>query len=194
MSLFKTKDYSKPERVKTVYGGGKNSQKKNITKSIRNIFKIKKGNEAIIDGIIRDVATIFKQQEEKDYYKPRRIGSFWNNNYIQYESRGDRNESLSVKEYLDKVKLFLRDIIINLQIPDTWKIQLTIAINFASSKDVDEEHVMYSKCQNVEFIPYDNANEVVSELFEYLSFKIPIGLEKSMKESDLFSIQCNVVL
>ena len=83
MSLFKTKDYSKPERVKTVYGGGKNSQKKNITKSIRNIFKIKKGNEAIIDGIIRDVATIFKQQEEKDYYKPRRIGSFWNNNYMK---------------------------------------------------------------------------------------------------------------
>ena len=85
----------------------------------------------------------------------------------------------------------MRDIIINLQIPDTWKIQLTIPINFVSSKDVDEEHVMYSKCQNIEFTPYDNANEVVNKLFEYLSFKIPISLEKSMKGSDLFSIQFN---
>ena len=51
MSLFKTEDYSKPKRVKTVYGGGKKSGKvkiqkqseKNIVKSIRNLFKVKIG-------------------------------------------------------------------------------------------------------------------------------------------------------
>ena len=42
MSLFKTKDYSKPEHVKTVYGGGRKQSEKNIIKSIRNIFKLKK--------------------------------------------------------------------------------------------------------------------------------------------------------
>ena len=58
--------------------------------------------------------------------------------------------------------------IINHQKSDTWKIQLTIAINFISSKDVDEESVMHSKSDNKEFMPYDNANEVVNELFESL--------------------------
>ena len=38
ISLFKTKDYSKPESVKTVYRGGKKQSEENITKSIRNIF------------------------------------------------------------------------------------------------------------------------------------------------------------
>ena len=53
MNLFKTKDYSEPECVKTVYGGGKKQSEENIIKSIRNIFKLKKENEAIKDRIIR---------------------------------------------------------------------------------------------------------------------------------------------
>ena len=42
MILFETKDYSKPERVKTVYGGGKKQSEENIINSIRNYFKLKK--------------------------------------------------------------------------------------------------------------------------------------------------------
>ena len=42
------------------------------------------------------------------------------------------------------MKLYIRDIIIDLQNSDTWKIQLTIAITFISSKDVKEERVMHS--------------------------------------------------
>ena len=57
-------------------------------------------------------------------------------------------------------------IAINLQKSDTWKIQLTIAINFISSKDVDEEHVMNSKSNNIEYMLYDNANDPVNEPFE----------------------------
>ena len=45
--------------------------------------------------------TLFKQED--DDYKPIRVNNFWNNNYIEYESSGDRN-NLSVKEYLDKIK------------------------------------------------------------------------------------------
>ena len=103
MSLFKTKDYSKLERVKAVHGGEKKQSEENINKSIRNLFKLKKGNEAIKDRIIRHIRTLFDQQEEKDYFKPIRVGNFWNNNYIQYESSGDRNKNLSTVV----VKLFL---------------------------------------------------------------------------------------
>ena len=42
MSLFRTKDYSKPERVGTMYGGGKRQSEENITKSITNLFQLKK--------------------------------------------------------------------------------------------------------------------------------------------------------
>ena len=33
--------------------------------------------------MIRDIRTLFEQQEE-DYYKPERVSNFWNNNYIEY--------------------------------------------------------------------------------------------------------------
>ena len=98
MSIFKTKDYSKPEPVKTVYVGGKKQLEENIIKSIRNLFKLKKENEAIKNKINRDIRTLVKQ--EGDYYKPIRVGNFWNNNYIEYESSGDRNKKLSVKEHV----------------------------------------------------------------------------------------------
>ena len=52
MSLFKSKDYSKPECVKTVYGGRKKQSKENIIKSTRNLFKLKKEIEAITDRVI----------------------------------------------------------------------------------------------------------------------------------------------
>ena len=53
----------------------------------------KKYNERIIkDTIIRDMRTLVEQQEE-DYYKPKRVSNFWNNNYIEYESNDDKNRN-----------------------------------------------------------------------------------------------------
>ena len=54
-------------------------------------------------------------------YKPERVSNFWNNNYVEYESNGNRNRNLSLEEYLNKSKPYLRDIIIDLQESDTWK-------------------------------------------------------------------------
>ena len=62
----------------------------------------------------------------------------------------------------------MRDIIIDLQESDTWKIQLTIAINFISSKDVAEELVMHSDSGNIKCTSYNDANEVFHELLELL--------------------------
>ena len=105
-------DYSKPKCVKTVYGGGKKQSEENIIKSVRNLFKLKNEKE-----VIKDRITII-------YF----YGTLWNNNYIEYESSGNRNKNLSVKEYLDEIKSYLTDIMINLQKSDTFKIQLTTAI------------------------------------------------------------------
>ena len=38
------------------------------------------------------------------------------------------------------------------------------SINFISSKDTDEESVMHSKSDNIEFMIYDNASEVIDKL------------------------------
>ena len=62
----------------------------------------------------------------------------------------------------------MRDIIINLQKCGTWKVQFTITINFISSKDVYDECVMHSESGNIDFMTYDNAIDIVDELFESL--------------------------
>ena len=80
----------------------------------------------------------------KSYYKPASISDLWSNIFIEYESNDDINKTLSVEEYLSKVRPYL-DIINNFEKSDMWKIQLTIANNFIYSKDNDKEHVMHSK-------------------------------------------------
>ena len=73
--------------------------------------------------------------------------------------------------------------IIDLQNSDTWKIQLTIAINFSSSKDAEEERVMHSSSSNMKFTSYSDANEVVDELFLSCRMKYQGNLETSMRGS-----------
>ena len=62
----------------------------------------------------------------------------------------------------------MRDKIIDLQESDTWNIQLTIAINFISSKGAEEERVMHSESDNIKFASYNDTNKVADELFESL--------------------------
>ena len=50
-----------------------------------------------------------------------RASKFNSNNYMQHERSGDRSKILSIKEYLDKIKPYLRNIFIDLQKYDTWK-------------------------------------------------------------------------
>ena len=68
----------------------------------------------------------------------------------------------------------------NLKKSDTWKIQLTVAINFISSKDNDEEHVIHSKSGNIEILINDKSDEVIEKLFESLLNRYQIGLKTSM--------------
>ena len=41
-------------------------------------------------------------------------------------------------------------------------------ISFISSKDVDEEHVMHLKSDNIKFMIYDTADEVIGKSFNHL--------------------------
>ena len=76
-------------------------------------------------------------------------------------------KKVSLKEYLDKIKPFSRDIIINLKKSDAWKIQLAIALKFIISKDVDGDHEVHSNSNNLEYMSYDTASKVRNELLSY---------------------------
>ena len=108
-------------------------------KDIRNLFRREKESKAIKDRILRDTKNLFEhEKEEENYYRPVRVNNVWSNNYIEYESNGDSNKTLSVEEYFNKTRLYLKDSRNNLKKSDTSKIQLTIANNFISSFDNDE--------------------------------------------------------
>ena len=50
--------------------------------------KKRKHKEGITkEGKIRDITTLFEQEE--DYYEREKVSNFWNNNYIEYGSNGD---------------------------------------------------------------------------------------------------------
>ena len=50
-----------------------------------------------------------------------------------------------------------------------WKIQLTITINFISSKDDnDKDHVSHSKSGNTEILINDVTDEIIEKLFNSL--------------------------
>ena len=136
-----------------------------IIKDVRNLFRLKKKNEAIKDKIINDIRNLFEHEEE-DYYKLVQIEIFWSNNFIEYENKGDRNKIGPIEGYLFKIRLYVKDILNNLQKSDTWKIELTVAINFVSSKDDYEKRVMQSTSNNIEVMINDNGDEVIEELFE----------------------------
>ena len=129
-------------------------------KDIRNLFRLKR---RIKDIVLRNIKNLFEyEKEEENYYKPVRVNHFRSNNHIEYKSNGDKNRILSVQEYLDKIRPYLKDIINDLKQSDLWKIQFRMTINFILSKDYnDEERVMHSKSDNIEIMINDEADEVI---------------------------------
>ena len=56
----------------------------------------------------------------EDYYKP--IITNFNNSYIQYESKGNKNKVLALSEYLDMIRPYLSDIRNDHKTQGKWRI------------------------------------------------------------------------
>ena len=66
-----------------------------------------------------------------------------------------------------------------------WKIQLTMSINFISSKDDSgETRNMRTKSDKIEIMIDSETDEIIEELFKYLLQKYQEGLEVSIKGSE----------
>ena len=100
-------------------------------------------------------------ESEEDYYEPVRTSNAFKKNYIEYESNGDNDKSLSVKEYLDMIQQYLSDIINDHKGEDEWKIQLTMEINFISFKDSNETCAMHTTSNNIEIKIVNETDEIV---------------------------------
>ena len=89
--------------------------------------------------------------------------------FIEYENKGDKDKTLSIKEYLNMIRPYLSDIInnhktqgnckihsgnrvVDYKTQEEWKIQLTMSIDFICSKDSDELCTMRTKRHNIEIM------------------------------------------
>ena len=132
---------------------------------------------------------MFDLSIDEDYYKPIIVRGAFNGNYMEYESEGDKGKHLSIKKFLNMINPYLSDIINNHKTRDLvryhsggktwleetsseWKIQLTMAINFISSKDSDETRTIHTKSNNVEIMIGSETDEIIENLFESFFAKI----------------------
>ena len=59
------------------------------------------------------------EQKKEDYYKPVKVRNFWRRSYIEYGSNKNKNKTLLIEEYLNKIRPYLKDIINDLRKSDT---------------------------------------------------------------------------
>ena len=156
------------------------------TKANKNMFGLKK------EDIIKDLSGLKKRNKsfkiriknimimkilntkkkdmyddiDEDYYNPIRIGNVFSSNYIEYESNRDKDKTLSIKDYINKIKPHLSDIINDPKTEGEWKIQLIIAINFFSSKNSQETRTKHSDNDNIETMIGGETDEIVKKPFE----------------------------
>ena len=84
-------------------------------------------------------------------------------------------KKISIEEYLNEIKPYLKIIIIDLQKSDIWKNQLTITINFISSEETEEKQTMHSKNDNIEVMTYDYPDQITKERFDLLLSRYQIS-------------------
>ena len=128
---------------------------------------------------------MFDLSISEDYYKPIIVKGAFNNNYIQYESKGDKDKTLAISQYLNMIRPYLVDMVNDHKNQSEWKIQLSADINFISSKPYsDETRIMHTKCDNIEDMIGSNTNDVIEDLFKFLLQGYQENLEEKMRGSE----------
>ena len=132
---------------------------------------------------IKNIQDLFKLSIDKDHYKPNLVKSGYNNNYIQYESKGDK--ILTLKEYLALIERYLRELINYYKNKGEWKLQLTAEVSFISLKPgSDETRVLHTRSDNEEFMNGSDTDEIIKGLFESFLQKYEENLQEKMKGSN----------
>ena len=100
-------------------------------------------------------------------YKRTIVKSGYNNNYIEYRSKGDK--LLTIEEYLNLIEPYLRELLNDHKNKGEWKIQLTAQINFISLRPgSNETRVMHTRSFNEEFMNGSDTDKIIKKLFKSL--------------------------
>ena len=131
---------------------------------------------------IKDIEDLFKILIDKDYYKPKLTKSGYNNNYVQYESKGDK--TLMLSEYFTITEKYLRELIEEYKLKGEWKVQLTTETNFISLKPgSNKTRIMHTRSDNVEIMFGDDNDDIIEQLFRSLLQKYEENLQNKMRGS-----------
>ena len=89
---------------------------------------------------------MFEEINENYYYKPILAGSF-KKGFKLYESRGDKNKTLSIEQYLNTIMPYLKELINNQKAINNdckeWNIQLNVCIENVSLDDTGDIRTFY---------------------------------------------------
>ena len=193
----------------------KNLSESKIKKIAKNLLKLKSlsmlkkyydHDDAEYKGI-RDVGNSFNKSIDEDYYKPSSSNGFDNkNNYIEYESKGDKDKILLPEEYFNLIRSYLSHMINDHKTQEVLKvhsgnkvidyettlgerkIQLTMSINFISS---DKTCNMRTNSDNIEIMMGDETDEIIEEFFKPHLQRYQEGLEESVKGSEFIFVSVN---
>ena len=196
VELYKSKsDNAEIEETWKFFCEIRNKRSKSAVKEIRkDLYEKEKGLENEEEQERRQHAeglNMFKnfleglrEEIKKNYYKQIETKGAFNNNYIEYESRGDKDKNLSPEDYLDIIRPFLRDMINNHKTHGECKIQLTMQITFISSLGTREFRIMHSKSDNAEIMSGIETDDIINELFESFLRRYHEKLETKIRGSE----------
>ena len=84
-----------------------------LKKLKEDLNKLKRHQYNIIEDIdykgIKEIENLFNKINEEDYYEPIKTKHTFDDDYIEYESRGDEDKNLPLVEYLNIIRPYLRD-------------------------------------------------------------------------------------
>ena len=153
-----------------------------LKKLNNDLKKLNKYQDNITYGLL-NMDYLFNELNGKDYYEPKEIMSAFDGSYILYESRGDKDNKLTLFEYFDIIRPYLKDMIDHYKSKGEWKIQITMRIIFISFIDKNETQVMHTKSDNVEIMNGTDTSDAINELIDSFIKRYQEGLETKMKGS-----------
>ena len=103
-----------------------------------------------------------------NYYKPILVRFAFDNNFEEYEIRGDKHKNLTLKEYLVTISPQLVNLIKEKKYSTQHeqKVQLTIAIIFKHITNPTKKYTIYVKSKNIEMRTKDDTDDIITKLLE----------------------------
>ena len=156
----------------------------NKLKPLKGLKKPKKIVSSLLLKGKRSIGFKPRKKSKKGVYKPIKISGSFSDNFVEYKSNSEKDKSISIAGYLNKIREYLRKMIDNKKRIREWKTQLIMKINFISSKTFSETRDMHSKSDNVEIMMGVDTNEIIKKLFNFILQRYQKGLEESTRGSD----------